>query len=239
MDIEQRAASFEATTPWLRNQDFSAACLQDLSEDRRTRRVLDVGGGTGALGSLFTTPNVGAAVDVVDVSAAMLARVPPGCARVLSSFETYRASHLYDTILLRQFLHYVEDPKYVLRRARAMMTEEGLLYIGQLVAPTNRSAAWMQEVMSMLSGQRRRMFTETELRDLAATADLGIVKTRRFAYRESLGNWAARVGEPDFLAKYRLSGISPDEGVLADLRASSDLEVSLTWLHLVTGPLRE
>ncbi|GAA1165016.1 hypothetical protein GCM10009606_48190 [Nocardioides aquiterrae] len=162
----------------------------------------------------------------------MLARVPRGCRTILADWVSAEGGHEFDTVLMRQFLHYTSAPEVALLHALEFMCDDALMYIGQLVAPSQASADWVHAIGTYLDPGRSTVFTERGLRDAVHGAGFGELVVRRFEYRESLQQWAARLRVP--LAPNPLPPkLRPSPDVVRELRLGADHAISLTWLHLV------
>jgi SAM-dependent methyltransferase len=113
---------------WLDERTFRGV-LDRL--DSRALRILDVGGGTGeiAAGLLRAAPD-GSSATVVDFdpSSIDVARAR-GLDAFCGRFEDFESEERFDLVLMLNLLEHVADPLEILKRARAQLTSNGVLWL--------------------------------------------------------------------------------------------------------------
>lgn len=195
--FRNRAKTYEADTPWVTDGVVTDHALELLGKNP-IGDLLDAGGGTGALAArVIATLGCRSSV-VVDASPDMLAEVPTDIGRVEATLETFleTARPEYDTITVRQVLHYLEQPWCVLRRLTRLLRPGGHLYVGQVVAPDEAAAEWLQGQASLLSPARRHHFELAEFSRRAVRFEVALEEARVHRYVEDLEAWSKRASGP-------------------------------------------
>jgi SAM-dependent methyltransferase len=162
-DFELRADEYAQRSSWVEDPEVLAPALELLGE-RPLGAVLDAGGGTGSLISGLTAKLPWSRGLVFDASESMLLKVPERFETQVGDLEADELRASYDTILLRQVLHYLENPEAVLERLRHHARPGARLYVGQIVAPDREAAEWLSNLTRMVSPNRRKIWTADELR---------------------------------------------------------------------------
>jgi SAM-dependent methyltransferase len=196
-EFDARAAAFEKNSPWVRDARICASALDLVrGEGMAPRRILDAGGGTGFLAQLFKDEYEHATVEVLDISKEMLRYVPRGLRTKCSSIEDFRcADGMYDLVLLRQVLHYLEDPACALARIRKWLGDAGLLYIGQIATPDPDSAEWLQTIAALISRSRKRVFEIREILALLHSSGFRLAAGALYPYQDTIDALARRATE--------------------------------------------
>lgn len=154
-EFDRRAATFERDSPWAVDATVAAAAASVISR-ARAHRMLDAGGGTGALSYWLRSQMRVDSTTVVDCSAAMLKQVDPNVETLCCLLEDLPESlGTFDVVLLRQVLHYLEDPPSTLRLLGSLLEAGGVLYLGQIVSPTPAAADWFRSTFSWMGTSRR------------------------------------------------------------------------------------
>jgi SAM-dependent methyltransferase len=166
-DFNRRAPQYADKSPWVRDSSVAAHAVS-LLRGRPLGDVLDAGGGTGALAQALTEALDWRSALVVDASDAMLHFVPAHFDARVSRLEDLRDVGTFDTVLLRQVLHYLEDPAEVLYGLRRALRLGGRFYVGQIVAPDQLCAQWLADISQHVSPNRRRIWTVNTLVSLLA-----------------------------------------------------------------------
>lgn len=161
-DFNRRAPRYTAQSWWVLDPDIADGAISLLRE-APLGDVLDAGGGTGALAAAIADALEHRSVLVMDASEAMLRQVPNTFATRHSRIEDLKEIDEFDTILLRQVLHYTQRPEQLMSTLRAALRSAGRLYVGQVVAPNAASAEWVANIGSRISPNRRRVWTVDSL----------------------------------------------------------------------------
>lgn len=199
-DFELRAAEYSQRSPWVEDPEVLAPAL-DLLGDRPLGAVLDAGGGTGALINGLATRLDWSHALVIDASESMLLRVSDKFETRVGDLEADDLGGPHDTILLRQVLHYFEDPEKVLKRLSQHARPGARFYVGQIVAPDPGAARWLSALTGMVSPNRRKIWTSDELLTLADNC----------GYRLEGMELQPYVDDIDALLRRRVVDLDPEE----------------------------
>jgi SAM-dependent methyltransferase len=241
-DFDRRAANYEQQSRWSTSLDVAAPALELLA-DHSIGRVLDIGGGTGAFASRLIKVRGGEGVVVLDPSQEMLARVPAGITTVQGTIEEFDPKgQRFDTALLRQVLHYLVEPSDALSRITALLDEEGRLYVGQIVAPNEVSATWLEAIGRELSPNRQRVWTADGILSALLGSGFRIIGARLIPYRDSVAAWSDRtprtIDTRILLEEARARLQSDQMGGLAVSSEDPKLEFTVYWVHCLAEPGR-
>jgi hypothetical protein len=171
----------------------------DAMDLGRFRRIVDVGGGTGALARRMAAARPGTPVVLFDQPHVLaLAPTAPGVTPDAGSFLDGVPSGA-DAYVLKFVLHDWEDARAatILRHCRAAMAAGGRVFAIEVVVPDGAapSIAKTHDVnMLVLTGGRER--TLAGYRDLFAGADLDLVHTTRTARGVTVLEAAAGATQP-------------------------------------------
>ena len=177
-----------------RHDDVDAGIVEALGLDRFTR-IVDIGGGTGALASRMAAAHPRASVILFDQEH-VLALAPAMASVTLDGGSFHeRVPDGADAYVLKFVLHDWDDARAaaILRRCRTGLREGGRVLAIEVVVPDGAepSIAKTHDVnMLVLTGGRER--TLDEYRDLFARADLELVRASRAPRGVSILEAAAR-----------------------------------------------
>lgn len=125
---ESGASILQSLKRWLDRRMFRKIAA---SVPGRTLAVLDVGGGSGGLLSVFRDAeprvNVTAVVDI-DAQAERQARAV-GHEYFLGTIEEFPTDQRFDVILMLNIIEHVADPYAVMKKARGLLTEKGVILV--------------------------------------------------------------------------------------------------------------
>ena len=172
IDFQKRAKDFENHSQWVKNSSINDVPMSYF-QTHEIGDLLDCGGGTGYLSwYLYQKFNKTIkSVSLVDISNNMLdeARKKTNYPVVTfnASIETFcrMTTKKYDTILLRQVLHYVDDVGEIICLLRKILSDDGRIYVGQFIVQDEESREWHNELMKDISKNRKRTFLFDELSD--------------------------------------------------------------------------
>jgi ubiquinone/menaquinone biosynthesis C-methylase UbiE len=166
--------SIDIQQPWRQSFLVAEACAR-LLLDHPLGRLLDAGGGEGMVTTyLMRSRKVDEAV-VLDQNRGLLDQVPPPCHTKVGRIEDLgRSDGEFDTILLRQVLHYVASPEKALRTLRGRLRPGGAIYVGQMVAPNVNAATWLGTAANWVSAKRHRVWTVDQLLTRFASGGLSV-----------------------------------------------------------------
>lgn len=113
---------------WLDHRAFVRAL--SLAGAPKSPRVLDVGGGTGDISRRLIAAVPGARATVVDIDAnSIQAAREHGLGGFAGGIEEFYTEERFDLILLLNLIEHVADPAAVLRRARDLLTPNGVVWV--------------------------------------------------------------------------------------------------------------
>jgi len=193
-DFAARAYEYEKKSAWVADDIVCGHAINLLAtKSTHLGNILDAGGGTGILASSIASVLPSHSVTVMDISAAMLAKVPKEFKKVHCSIESVRTlDKQFDTILLRQVLHYLADPSNAINELFSVLSPNGVLYVGQIVVPDNESALWLQHVAEQISPNRRRVWQLTKLISLFLSTGMKLDGASIHPFRDTLNTWMQR-----------------------------------------------
>lgn len=143
----------------------------------QSKRCLDIGTGTGQIGgNLFRH---GIRVIGLDRSKIMLheARHRLGLVTCADVEELPFPDSTFDSVTLRQVLHYVDDQK-CLQEIGRILKNEGLFACAQIAAPDDELALWWTEIKRIVQPLRQKFYTEQELIELIVATGFSIEKVK-------------------------------------------------------------
>lgn len=205
-------------------------------------RLLDAGGGTGALTTLLRREMAVKEVVIIDDSDVMLDQAESSGRRICCPLEAIPAGlGEFDVILVRQVLHYLEEPAQVLRQLASLLTDDGVIYVGQIVSPTLRSADWFKRTFKWTGTSRRHAWSVTSLLDELTAWGFMVRVFRTRAFESSLDQFLRRspLGAEGSIEPILESIPTP---VRKDLQIRSDNGqrlMTMNWLHAVVVPAED
>jgi ubiquinone/menaquinone biosynthesis C-methylase UbiE len=234
-DFDCRAERYESQSFWS-TDEYIASHAIELLKNHQIGDLLDAGGGTGALSRFITKSFDFTSALVVDPSGEMLTRVPSHIQTNRASIEDFDPlNRQFDTILLRQVLHYTDTPREVLEKLKTILRKNGRLYIGQIVAPDNSSSQLLNSIGQQLSPNRKRVWTLEGLLTFALSGGLQLVEARLHSFRDDLRSWISRrvvdVDEDQLVDSIRAS-LSPQlRSIMGMKERRNSLSFEIIWCH--------
>ena len=166
-DFQKRAKQFENHSKWVMDEGLNSVPKDFFDRHKISMGdLLDAGGGTGYLTSylfkhLESKPK---SILLVDISRNMLdiAEEKKDCPIKVcnSSIETFCqfTTKKFDTILIRQVLHYVDNVNNTVSLLKNVLKEDGYIYVGQILVVDEECREWHDVLMEGISKNRRRTF---------------------------------------------------------------------------------
>lgn len=194
-DFQTRAHSFESHSSWVTDRATNDV-PREFFQQRNIGNLLDAGGGTGYL-SWYLYQNLMnrfKTITLVDISHNMLDEAKRKKNYPVethnSSIETFcqMTTHKFDTILIRQVLHYVDDVDTVIKLLKSKLSDNGYIYVGQILVEDNESKDWHDELMKGISKNRRRTFVYDEFISYFEKNGFEVVETKLTNFEESFAN---------------------------------------------------
>ena len=173
-DFQKRAETFENHSRWVTSENINSVPRNFWENNNYViGDVVDLGGGTGYLSSYLYQhlKNKTGEIVLVDISKNMLdeaiKKSYPLTVRN-TSIETFcdYTTKKYDTILIRQVLHYVDNVEKVVYDLHNILNDNGIVYIGQIIVEDDECKEWHDELMLHISKNRKRTFTNKSFIDL-------------------------------------------------------------------------
>lgn len=191
-DFQKRARGFESHSRWVTDEKINSV-PREFFLQRDIGKLLDAGGGTGYL-SWYLYQHLGKkfeTITIVDISRNMLDEAEVKSNYPVrthnSSIETFcRTTTLeFDTILIRQVLHYVDDVDMVINLLKDILSDSGNLYVGQILVDDREIRDWHDELMKEISKNRRRTFIYDEFISQFEKNGFEVVEVKLIDYEEN------------------------------------------------------
>jgi|GEM_PF-4820550 len=191
IDFKKRAKNFEGHSRWATDRNINKIPLKYLLQIHPAGDLLDAGGGTGYLSYFLSQHIKFNSISLVDVSKDMLAeaeRKAYGVNIFNSSIEDFcnTSQKKFDTILIRQVLHYVNHVDEVISLLAAVLKKTGLIYIGQFLENNDECKKWHNQLMQEISRNRRRTLSCNELLEYVRKNNLEIIQNDVTLFEENL-----------------------------------------------------
>ncbi len=194
-DFQKRAKVFESHSKWVTDEKIN--CVpENFFRNRYIGDLLDAGGGTGYLSWYLyqSLKECIKSVSLIDISRNMLdeaelKRNYPVKTYNLSIETFCRATtHRFQTILMRQVLHYVEDVDTVIKLLRDILSNDGIIYVGQLVVEDQECKGWHDELMRDISMNRKRTFVYHDFIDCFTRNGFKVAEVTLTDYEENFAD---------------------------------------------------
>lgn len=238
VDFSKRAHEYEKNSYWVKDIHI-ASVLSDLFKDEDMGDILDAGGGTGALSDYISKNLQYSTLTVLDANRDMLNKVT-GMRTICSKIEDYSrlTKNRYDTILLRQVLHYVDSPTEIFKNIAILLKPGGKIYSGQIVAPDIISAGWLACVAQKTSINRKRIWTTDTFMSLALNSQFLFKKAIIKPFNDDLKSIYSRrvtdeLSEEDFVNKLRAL-LTPEIRTKLSIKEKNDnVYFRLLWMDIL------
>jgi len=247
IDFQKRATNFENHSRWVKDKRINNV-PQKFFQNYQIGDLIDCGGGTGYL-SWYLYKNLKKAfnsISLVDISKNMLdeaeAKLDYPVKTFNSSIETFckMTTKKYDTILLRQVLHYVDDVDVLINLLNNILKENGKIYVGQIVVQSEEAREWHDELMKDISKNRRRTFLFENLSEIFRNNGFEIERYEFTDFEENIEDLFVRrvnnyVNEASDNLKLKMYSLaSPSlEKEMSIRYTSNNLYFSVKFCHLL------
>ena len=190
-DFRKRAKDYEKKSRFTADEDILNIPLKYLLSKKTAGNLLDAGGGTGYLSHFLSKHIEFESVYLVDISDDMLKeaeRKNYGAKIFNSSIESFceETKEKFDTILIRQVLHYVEDVNKIFSLLRSVLKNDGLIYVGQYLRTDNDCREWHYELAKEISKNRRRTMLYKEFLEYVYQNGLEVIQNDTTEIERSL-----------------------------------------------------
>ena len=191
-DFQLRAKSYEKLSRWITNDEINTTAAKLVG---KCSDLIDVGCGTGYLSYFLNDIHPIPSVTLLDLSPNMLEIAKermPGAIVVNDTLENYalKSSKRYETVIMRQVLHYVDDPVIAMLSVKRLLDSHGKVYIGQFTVKDEASNNWHERLIKLISVNKKRSFTLHKLCDLCSA--FRICRIESTDYEENLKDYYAR-----------------------------------------------
>lgn len=193
-EFRRRAPTYERASPWVKNPVVLNEALA-LCKSLTIKRIVDLGGGTGAL-SRYLAEQLGITeVVLVDRSSDMLAQAPQHFLRLHEDVRHF-LKHYHDSghtlWLLRQVLHYVRDPVELLSTLMAKSSRSSCVYAGQIVAPNPNYSELLFKLIKARGTSRQRFPNPHEFLGWFERTGYGRSAMSMHPWTDDLADWLSR-----------------------------------------------
>lgn len=191
-DFQKRAEKFESHSRWVVDENINNV-PKNFLEQHNIGNLLDLGGGTGYLSWYlyqYLSSNI-TSISLVDISRNMLDEAEKKETYPVkiynSSIETFckMTPNKFDTILIRQVLHYVDDVDIIIKLLKKILNKNGIIYIGQILVDDSESKDWHNELMKNISSNRRRTFIYKDFINYFKESGFEIIEVQTSNYEEN------------------------------------------------------
>lgn len=239
-EFAARSEEYEKRSIWVSDEFVHSNAIRLLTSTGRIHfgNILDAGGGTGALAKALASRLGYDQITVIDISPSMLARVPSQFEKTECAIESIATlNRRFDTILLRQVLHYVHDPCQALAALFDVLSHDGTFYIGQIVAPNDESAIWLQNIASQISPRRRRVWQISDLVSILLGTGMKMGSASLHPFSDSLRSWMKRstvqVDQRKLLESAKNSLDKANRNCLGILEQKDDISFEVLFFHAI------
>ena len=190
-DFQKRAKNYEKKSRFVADEDILSVPLKYLLSRKTAGNLLDAGGGTGYLSHFLSKHIEFESIYLVDICDDMLKeaeRKNYGAKIFNSSIESFceEAMEKFDTILIRQVLHYVEDVNKIFLLLKSVLKTGGLIYVGQYLRTDNDCREWHYELAKEISKNRHRTMRHKEFLEYVCQNGLEVIQNDTTEIERSL-----------------------------------------------------
>jgi cytidyltransferase-like protein len=201
-DFQERAKNFEQNSKWVIDKRINSVPQKFLSEKNNMGNLLDAGGGTGYL-SYFLSKTIDCkSISLVDISKNMLdiaiereTKEKKYKIKIFnSSIECFcnMIDEKFDTILIRQVLHYVDSVDNVISLLKSVLNDNGVIYVGQILVDDEKCREWHNELTQSISKNRRRTFLYDEFLEIFCKNGFEIINSELTDYEDTFDSFYKR-----------------------------------------------
>ena len=199
-DFQKRAENFEKESKWITDERINAVPLKFLSTKNNMGNLLDAGGGTGYLSHFLSQTIDCNSISLVDESKNMLDEAEKKKDEKYK-INTFHCSiecfcnmvdEKFDSILIRQVLHYVKNVEGVISLLKSILNDDGVIYVGQILVEDGKCREWHDELTQSISKNRRRTFLYDEFKDNFRKQGFEIINSELTNYEENLCDFFKR-----------------------------------------------
>ena len=193
-DFKKRAKNYEKQSRFVADENILDIPLKYLLSKMTVGNLLDAGGGTGYLSHFLSKHIKFESIHLVDICDDMLKeaeRKNYGAKIFNSSIETFCEETIekFDTILLRQVLHYVEDVNKTFSLLKSVLKTDGLIYVGQYLRTDNDCREWHYELAKEISKNRHRTMLHKEFLEYVYQNGLEVIQNDTTEIERSLADF--------------------------------------------------
>ncbi|MBM3464709.1 MAG: methyltransferase domain-containing protein [Armatimonadetes bacterium] len=183
-----RAPVYEEKAAWIPDPGL-LNCFVDMCRTVPDAEVLDVCCGTGLVGAGFR----GKVKRVVglDLTAEMLEQAKPRLDEVKQGLADHMPfeDHVFDVVVCRQALHFVDDPQQVLHEMHRVLKPGGQAIVGHRVPYGEEDAAWWEQVNRAKQPLLHNILLEQDLEAIFLEAGFEDLEKKNYYLVESIQLW--------------------------------------------------
>lgn len=240
-EFDARAMTYDSYTVWLNDDSLVGEIANWLGSSIRGR-VVDVGGGTGALPKHLGA--IGSSWIVLDSSLKMLQKAPPGITRVCARADAMPiADKSVDAVIIRSVLCYL-DAHEALTECQRILKKSGVILVAEKVTDryVGEYREWYQDVTSTRAPERTD-FDSSSIISMIESAGFKTVETKMLSreYRMEFDSWVSRADTLDWRSRVELRRLVANAPPgLADAtgtrRVGEDIILGTDWLLVRAAP---
>ena len=239
--FHERSSYFQRESSWSVDSTLNRICtellLADVDEDISSVKILDYGAGPGSLSRKLA--EYGLTVDVADICDRMLAMCNFARKRFLVPQD--RIDGVYDRIILRQVLQYVEENRWneFVLGLLSLLSDKGRLLFSQIVPYCRLDYDFWRDLVHTRRKERRSFPSENEFLQLCESLDVPIISFTTSYTRQSLRAWICEAPhELQQDIRRRFEQTTPPIWALWAIESQNNDDVMWRnrWVHILVGP---
>ena len=190
-DVQQhfykRALGYKKSAYWVENQELFKLYTRVVKVNDGDK-VLDVGCGTGLIGSLFRKRGV--LIVGVDFTIEMMRKALPRLDFLVKSNieEIPFSNDIFNLIVCRQALQFV-DYRMVVKEMFRVCKPGGKILLSQLAAHSKEDKKWAFKIQRMRQPMRKNCFLEEDLVNILREVGCSNIQSFPYYYYEFINKW--------------------------------------------------
>lgn len=239
--FDDRSSYFQRESSWSVDSTLNRLCtgllLDGVDEDTSSVKILDYGAGPGSLSKRLS--KYGLTVDVADICNRMLDMCNFARKRFLVPQD--HIDEIYDRIILRQVLQYIEENRWndFVRRLLSLLSNQGRLLFSQIVPYCRIDYDFWRDLVRTRRKERRSFPTENEFLQLCESLDAPIISFTTSYTRQSLRAWICEAPhELQQDIRRRFEQTTPPIRALWAIESQDNADITWRnrWVHILVGP---
>ena len=190
--FKNRAISYDRTD-WVKNEKLLDSIVECIIKEKfDLAYILDLGAGTGRVSKHILERYQGEKeIFAVDICEEMLNKITePQIRRYTASANNLPfANGVFDVVVSRQCLHYIENLDIVISELHRVLKSDGIFVLSQFVPFESKTKSFWIEMMKCRQPLRKHFYSEKEWVDLFARNGFYLKSTKTYTDRYSLKKW--------------------------------------------------